>query len=774
MKCLILAGGKGERLWPLSRSNFPKQFIEVQKDHSIFQETVARNMAYCDEFIIVTNYAYRSIIANQMQAFQGVAWRCVYEEEPRKTTAALALTCLGLQPSEYVFAVAADHLVDTGECDGLDYKSAILKAKQFARDGKIVIFGAKTDQIDKRFGYFTGDGENFVEKPSETQVQELLKADRFFQNLGMMVFQNGVLLNELKKHRPQIYSQCLKAFKKRRPVDDGLLYTAQTLKSIEAVSVEHSIIEPSTKKLGIGIGFDWNDIGSLEDLSKTQLENDGVVLIRDSENSIVINQSKNQAVVLNSVDDILVVNSGDAVYVGRKGSSPKLKEILHSNSGLEPFAEQGTKVYRPWGYYERLTEDAGYRVRKIVVLPGKTIYEHRHIKRNETWALVSGDLYISFGGKSAVYKCGDSINVPAGIDHQISNIGVKEAVIIETAVGDLLNGEDVVSDSAAKVTDTELGIRPELMVKLKPAFKDYLWGGTKLRDVYGKLCDYDVVAESWELSAHPAGNSIVASGRYHGMEFSKYIASVGREILGWKCSSMQSFPLLVKFIDARQNLSVQVHPGDDYALENENEYGKNEMWYVVEADKEAGLYVGFNRDVSREEVERRIRDNSILEVLNFFPTKPGDVFFIPAGTVHAIGAGNLICEIQQSSNCTYRLYDYDRRDKFGNPRELHLEKALDVLDYKKYQPAEIDHEQQQDRKQLRCKYFETSILDLDNEASMQLERDSFYSVICINGTCCMELCDSSMEIKAGESIFIPAVTATLKIAGKAKIIVTKI
>ena len=141
MKCLILAGGRGERLWPLSRVNFPKQFINVQKNHSIFQETVARNMAFCDEFIIVTNSAYRPIIANQMEAFQGVSYRCVFEEEPRKTLPAIALGCRGLQPSEFVFVVAADHLVDTGDCEGLNYKDAILKAKELAREGKIALFG---------------------------------------------------------------------------------------------------------------------------------------------------------------------------------------------------------------------------------------------------------------------------------------------------------------------------------------------------------------------------------------------------------------------------------------------------------------------------------------------------------------------------------------------------------------------------------------------------------------------------------------------------------
>ena len=233
---------------------------------------------------------------------------------------------------------------------------------------------------------------------------------------------------------------------------------------------------------------------------------------------------------------------------------------------------------------------------------------------------------------------------------------------------------------------------------------------------------------------------------------------------------MQDFPLLIKFIDAKDNLSVQVHPDDDYALENENEYGKNEMWYVIDSEPGAGLYVGFNCLVSREEVERRVKDNTILEIMNFYPTKPGDVFFIPAGTVHAIGAGNLICEIQQSSNCTYRLYDYDRRDKFGNPRELHLKKALDVLDYGKYEPVELE---QEDGK-IRCKYFEVQILDVEDEAVVPLSDDSFYSAVCIKANGTIRVGDKEENLKAGDSFFIPATNASLDIKGQLSIALARI
>ncbi len=767
MKCLVLAGGKGERLWPLSRKNFPKQFIRVQGNHSLFQETIARNMAYCDEFIIVTNDEYRSIIANQMEAFQGLPYRCVYEEEPRKTTAAIVLACLDLQPSEKVFVAAADHLIDTGGCDRLNYKDSILQAKELAGEGKIVLFGKRTKEISERFGYYC-DGQ-FCEKPDRISVKVLQEQPTVLQNLGMMLFESGTLLQELKRIDPELLEQCRSAYLERESVADGVVYHSAAQQRITPVSIEKSIIEKTDRLAVVETGFDWSDVGSLEDLSKTAFVADGVAVQNECADTVILNQSPEQAVVVNDLDNVLVVNTTDAVYIGRRGKSHLLKGIIHDNPELESYMDQGAVVYRPWGYYEQLTAGKQYRIRRVVLLPGKTIYEHKHTGRKENWTIVQGDALIILNGENKVYHPSDNIDIPSGTAHRISNTDEKPVVFIETAYGDELSEEDNISDSTGKVTDADLGMKQETIVKLDPAYKDYLWGGTKLRDLYGKQCDFDIIAESWELSAHPAGNSIVASGRHKGQPFGKYLETVGRQVMGWKCSALQAFPLLVKLIDAREDLSVQVHPGDDYALENENEYGKNEMWYIVDAEPGAGLYIGFNRDVSRDEVEQRIADNTIREVLNFVRTKPGDVFFIPAGTVHAIGAGNLICEIQQSSNCTYRLYDYDRRDRFGNKRELHLQKALDVLDYRKYDPARAGRS----REEISCKYFDVSIMDVDGEKAMRLTDDSFRVVTCIKGEGMLRI-DTDIRIHAGETVFIPAINDIMTISGCLSVVISKV
>ena len=767
MKCLVLVGGKGERLWPLSRKNFPKQFIRVQGNHSLFQETIARNMAYCDEFIIVTNDEYRSIIANQMEAFQGLPYRCIYEEEPRKTTAAIVLACLDLQPSEKVFVAAADHLVDTGNCDGLNYKDSILKAKEYAGEGKIVLLGKRTKEISERFGYYC-EGQ-FCEKPDRVSIKALQEQPVVLQNLGMMLFQSGTLLQELKRVNPELLEQCRSAYLERKPVADGAVYHFAAQQMITPVSIEKSIIEKTDCLAVVEIGFDWSDVGSLEDLSKTAFVTDGIAIQNECAGTIILNQSPEQAVVVNDLDNVLVVNTTDAVYIGRRGKSHLLKGIIHDNPELEAYMDQGTVSYRPWGYYEQLKKENNYRIRKVVLLPGKTIYEHRHTERKENWTIIQGTALITLNGEGKTCYPGQNIDIMPATLHQISNIGEKPVAFIETAYGDELSEEDNLSEKTGSVTEADLGLQQETIIKLAPAYKDYLWGGTKLRELYGKHCDYDIIAESWELSAHTAGNSIVSSGRHKGQLFGKYLDTVGRQVMGWKCSALQEFPLLVKLIDAKDDLSVQVHPGDDYALENENEYGKNEMWYIVDTEPGAGLYVGFNRDVSRDEVERRIADNTIREVLNFVHTKPGDVFFIPAGTVHAIGAGNLICEIQQSSNCTYRLYDYDRKDKFGNKRELHLKKALDVLDYRRYDPAQSCGS----KEEISCKYFDVIIMEIDGEKTMRLTDDSFWSMTCIKGEGILHI-DTDVQICAGETVFVPAINGVMKISGYLSVIASRV
>ena len=215
-------------------------------------------------------------------------------------------------------------------------------------------------------------------------------------------------------------------------------------------------------------------------------------------------------------------------------------------------------------------------------------------------------------------------------------------------------------------------------MKLTAPCKDYLWGGNRLREEYGKVSDADKIAESWELSCHKDGQSVIADGEFKGLTLSELIEKQGKEVLGDNCKKFDNFPILIKLIDAKDNLSVQVHPNNDYALRVEGEYGKTEMWYIVDCEEGASLYYGFSREISKEEFVERIEQKTLLEVLNKVEVQKGDVLFIEPGTIHAIGKGNLIAEIQQNSNVTYRVYDYGRKGADGKERDLHIEKALQV------------------------------------------------------------------------------------------------
>lgn len=315
--------------------------------------------------------------------------------------------------------------------------------------------------------------------------------------------------------------------------------------------------------------------------------------------------------------------------------------------------------------------------------------------------------------------------------------------------------------------------------RLTPAFKDYLWGGTKLREVYHKPCDFDKVAESWELSTHPAGESKILGGEYDGLTLSQYIQQAGKEVLGKSAGTFENFPVLIKLIDAKDPLSIQVHPSDEYALKVEGEYGKTEMWYIVDCEEGAFLYFGVNRPMTKEEFRQRIQDNTILEVLGKVEVHPGDVFFIEAGTIHAIGAGILIAEIQQNSNCTYRVYDYDRRGADGKPRELHLEKALDVC---RLTPSDTSAHggpvmvpaggtvQQLGA----CKYFSTQKLQVEEALMLQVGEDSFVSLLCVEGSLQVSGPENSLVLNPGDSVFVPAGTGRVRVAGQGALIETMV
>lgn len=299
-------------------------------------------------------------------------------------------------------------------------------------------------------------------------------------------------------------------------------------------------------------------------------------------------------------------------------------------------------------------------------------------------------------------------------------------------------------------------------LKLIAPLKDYLWGGVKLKSEYNKRTNLTKVAESWELACHKDGMSRIENGVAKGLTLAEYISAQGEKILGTKAEKFTYFPLLIKFIDAKEDLSVQVHPDDEYALRVEGEYGKTEMWYIVDCEPGASLLYGLKAKISKEEFAQHIRDNTLLEVCNRVSVNKGDVFFIDAGTLHAIGKGILIAEIQQNSNTTYRIYDYGRIGNDEKPRELHVTKALDVtklespISHRRVQ-AEIDFfTDYKIQRLVACEYFTVYHIDLHGVCALKASIDSFQSILLLEGEVVLYYGLKKISVIRGESIFIPA------------------
>ena len=742
MKCIVLAGGSGDRLWPLSRKNYPKQFIHIKENRSLFQETIARNIPFCEEFYIITSNRYANIVEGQLQVFQGLRYRCFYEEEGKKTAPAVAIACLCDNRSEDYLVVSTDHMIEGG-----DYKGAIAKGREYIPKGKIVCLGVPAQRFEPGYGYFRQVEERTEFRHSDV-TEEIPGGEQWYYDTGILLFNGGDFLHELSRKSPALYAQIRECVDQLDTYERNVLVPGRLVEELEPVSIGRAVTSVSDKVLLLQGGFAWRRIMTLESLDQYYHGEDSGRVIRNAcENVSVMNEAAHQLVVANGLEDVIIVNTADAVYVSRKSEADQIKSIIRENyEEQQSYFDEGTVYYTPWGIKETIHYGDSCKVKKITIFPGKELSRHVHKLRTEHWSVISGTATIQLDEQMGEYGPGESISVPMGTPHQIANRGSEDLVVIEVSVGELEygHGNDLTRLAGQSIVKTDC----DEIVRMEPAFKDNLWGGTRLRDIYGKKCDYDIIAESWELSTHKAGQSIVATGKNKGLMLGEYINRFGRGILGWKCDPYERFPLLIKFIDSRESLSIQVHPGDDYALQKEDEYGKNELWYVVDCEPDSYLYCGFSRDTDEAEVRRRIEDGTLTEILNKIPVKKGDSYFIENGTVHAIGPGVLICEIQQSSNVTYRLYDYQRRDKYGELRELHIDKAMEVTNF---------HEKDMEAaRTMECKYFSIEKSVFDGEVSFNLDDSSFRAFVVLEGSGQVSCGEESLTYRPADCFFVPA------------------
>ncbi|MDD6022444.1 MAG: type I phosphomannose isomerase catalytic subunit [Acutalibacteraceae bacterium] len=314
-------------------------------------------------------------------------------------------------------------------------------------------------------------------------------------------------------------------------------------------------------------------------------------------------------------------------------------------------------------------------------------------------------------------------------------------------------------------------------MKLTAPLKDYIWGGTRLSREWGFTSFADRQAEAWVLSCHCDGESVVENGEHSGKTL-REVLSGHPEYVGSNAGNNGQIPVLIKLIDAADNLSVQVHPDEEYAMKNEGDHGKTEAWYVLDCEEGAEIIYGFKKDVTKEEFEEAVRDNKLTDLVNRVKVKKGDVFFIKAGTLHAICRGIMIFEVQQSSNVTYRVYDYGRLQN-GKPRQLHIEKALDVTDRRRSQVSQAnnqttDHGSYSQTQLVACDIFTLSRLDVRTEAPVEADESSFMSLVCVDGNGVLMAGDDAVTLYKGDSLFLPAGMGKCKILGKVCVLQTKI
>lgn len=403
MKCVILAGGSGDSLWPLSRKNYPKQFMNIKEGRSLLQETVVRNMPFCDEFIIVTKESYRNIVNGQMKAFQSLKYRVVLEGSPKGTAAAIMLGSQFCNQSELVFVVTADNLIE-----GQEYKDAIIRAKELAKQGSIVALGVKPAKKNSNFGYLLRDEENvlkFIEKIRLDDDESFGYDDGFLWNSGMFLYRAGDLINAARAICPELYDTCRMAKRKVAAIRRTVRFSQKVMKDIPQGSIERLIFEKLKDMKVVETAFRWKDVGNVCDLDEnSSVSHSENVLKNHCEDVMVINSADRQLVVTNDIQDVVVVNTEDAVYVSSKERVDDIKNIISENKEkYENYFDYNRISYREWGIHELLNASDGYKVKKVTVFPGMSMNLHQHEMRSEHWSVVEGTATITLGTKTKDY-----------------------------------------------------------------------------------------------------------------------------------------------------------------------------------------------------------------------------------------------------------------------------------------------------------------------------------------------------------------------------------
>lgn len=429
---LILCGGSGTRLWPLSRTLMPKQFVKLFNHKSLFQLTIERNSTLCREQLIVSNTEQYFLALDQLEELEKVNNRYLLEPIGRNTAPAIALACMALDKDEIVLVTPSDHLIK----DQVAYEKAIKEAEVLAKEGFLVTFGIKPTFAETGFGYIEASGTDvkaFHEKPDCKMAEMYVGAGNYYWNSGMFCFRAGVFLSELEAYAPQIFLTCKAAYENAK--SDGMIRILhEDMLCIPEDSIDYAVMEKSQKAKVVPSDIGWSDVGSFDALCQ-ELDND------ESNNFIM----SPKHVSLIDVHDLIVIDTEDALLISQKGSSQKVKEIVGrlKKEHVELTTTHKT-THRPWGTFTVLEDKLGYKIKKIMVKPGKRLSLQKHFHRNEHWIVVSGTATVQVEDKTYIVRENESTYIKAGEIHRLENQGKIPIVLIEAQVGSYTGEDDIV------------------------------------------------------------------------------------------------------------------------------------------------------------------------------------------------------------------------------------------------------------------------------------------------------------------------------------------
>ena len=463
MTNIILCGGSGTRLWPISRTLMPKQFVKLFNDESLFQLTVKRNENSCDQQFIVSNAEQYFLAVDQLEELNSTHNKFLLEPVGRNTAPAIALACLALDKDEIVLVSSSDHLIKNEK----EYAKVLEEAKTLAEADNLITFGITAEYAETGYGYIEAgdeypthtlasgvsafsarDVKAFHEKPDASTAQKYVDAGNFYWNSGIFCFKAGVFLEELQKYSPEIYETSRVAYENAK--DDTILRISHDdMQAIPEDSIDYAVMEKSSKVKVVAANIDWSDLGSFDALAE-EFEKDanGNTL---NDNLIAINSKNNfvypseRMITLADIDDLIVVDTPDALLISEKGNSAKIKTIVKELKGREGELHHiHQTAHRPWGTYTILEDTPGYKIKRIVVKPGKRLSLQKHFHRSEHWIIVSGTATVTVGDKVEIVRPNESTYIKMGEIHRLENEGKIDVVLIEAQVGEYTGEDDIV------------------------------------------------------------------------------------------------------------------------------------------------------------------------------------------------------------------------------------------------------------------------------------------------------------------------------------------